>query len=123
MSFYNEMGKIASDILGDGNFRQGTIEYVRMIPGTGGTIDEPTDPVPNIQPDRGGVVKGVGFKYIQSGLALASDKTVIIPAIKEFQPSPEDYILIDSEKYSIIQDISVPQAGIRVVWKFIVRKG
>lgn len=122
MSLYDEMQKIASDVLSDPEFKQGVISYVRIMPGSG-PIDDPGPADEIITPVLGGVVRGVSYKYVKDGLALSTDKTVVIPVVPGITPNMRDFIEVDGERLKIVQDISTPAAGIRVVWKFIVRKG
>lgn len=124
MSIYDEMQQVAKDLIGDPEFNQGgtgKIEYVVVTPGAG-PIDNPgASTFTKIPVDA--VAKGVSFKYVKDGLALSSDKTVIIPITNGITPKMTDFIDIDGKRHKIIQDISVPGASTRVVWKFIVRKG
>ncbi|QWY83164.1 head-to-tail joining protein [Rhizobium phage RHph_X2_24] len=119
MAFYDEMQTVASELLNE--FKQGAIKYVQIVPGAG-PIDEP-GPSTEVVTDVDAVARGVSFKYVQSGLALASDLTVTIAYNAAVTPNMRDFIEIDGVRYKIIQDISTPAAGTRVVWKFIVRKG
>lgn len=122
MAIYDEMQNIARELLTDPEFKQGKIEYVRIVPGTG-PIDNPgpSVPVPTLIP--GGTARGVSFKYVKDGLALSTDLTVVLPVTDGVTPDMKDFIDIDGVRYKIIQDISPPSAGVRVVWKFIIRKG
>lgn len=122
MSFYDEMQNLARDILTDPDFKQGKIEYVRIVPGNG-PIDNPGQPTEVKTEIPGGVARGVSFKYVKDGLALSSDKTVVLPVTPGVSPNMKDFIDIDGTRYKIVEDISTPAAGTRVVWKFIVRKG
>lgn len=122
MAIYDEMQNLARDILTDPEFKQGKIEYVRIVPGTG-PIDNPGPSTTVVTEMPGGVARGVSFKYVKDGLALSSDLTVILPVTAGVVPNMKDFIDIDGVRYKIIQDISTPAAGTRVVWKFIVRKG
>jgi len=122
MNFYEEMQNVATEILTDPEFKQGTIHYVKLTPGAG-PIDNPgpSTSVATLMP--GGVAKGVSFKYVKDGLALSTDLTVILPVPAGLTSDMKDFIDIDGVRYKIVQDISTPAAGTRVVWKFIVRKG
>ena len=122
MSIYDEMQKIASDVLSDPEFKQGVISYVRIVPGSG-PEDDPGPANEIITPVLGGVVRGVSYKYVKDGLALSTDKIVTMPVVASIVPNMRDFIEVDGERLKIVQDISTPAAGVRVVWKFIVRKG
>jgi len=122
MTFYQEMQNLANELLSDPNFKQGVIEYVRIVPGSG-PIDNP-GPSTIVKTELpGGVVKGVSFKYVKDGLALSTDLTVTVPVHSDITVNMRDFIDIDGTRFKIVQDISSPAAGTRVVWKFIVRKG
>ena len=121
MAIYDEMQQIASNILGDPEFKQGVIKYVAMVPGNG-PADNTGAPTP-IEYDLNAVAKGVSFKYVKDGLALSTDKTVTAAIVAGLTPDMSGYIKIDGVKHKIVQDISTPGAGTRVVWKWIVRKG
>ena len=120
MTIYDEMQKISSDLLTE--FKQGTISLLQITPGVG-PVDNPGPSTETIVPIPGGVVRGVSYKYVKDGLAVSTDKTVVLPVVEGVTPSMRDFIIIDGVKHKIVQDISVPAAGTKVVWKFIVRKG
>lgn len=122
MTFYGEMQNLANELLSDADFKQGTIEYVRLVPGSG-PIDNPGTSTFVKTELPGGVVKGVSFKYVKDGLALSTDLTVTVPVHPDITVNMRDFIDIDGVRHKIVQDISSPAGGTRVVWKFIVRKG
>lgn len=119
MSFYDEMQKVASDVLSE--FKQGTIKYVEIVAGSG-PADNPGPSTPASY-DLDAVAKGVSFKYVRDGLALSTDLTVTAAVRSDVTPNMKGFIEIDGVRYKIVQDISTPAAGTRAVWKFIVRKG
>ncbi len=117
--FYDEMQNIAASVLGE--FKQGSIQYVAIIPGNG-PVDNPGPSTP--QPyDLDAVSKGVSYKYVKDGLALSTDLTVTAAVRVDVVPNMKGFIRIDGVDYKIVQDISTPAAGVRAVWKWIVRKG
>lgn len=119
MTFYDEMQNIASDVLKE--FKQGTISYVELVPGSG-PVDNP-GPSTRVLHALDAVSRGVSYKYVKDGLALSTDLTVTAAVKSGLVPSPKGFIRIDGIDYKIVQDISVPAAGTRAVWKWIVRKG
>jgi hypothetical protein len=121
MTIYDEMQQIASDVLGDPTFKQGVIHYVAVVPGNG-PADNP-GPSVTAEYELEAVCKGVSFKYVKDGLALSTDKTVVAAVRADVTPNMNGFIKIDGVKHKIVQDISTPAAGTRVVWKWIVRKG
>lgn len=123
MSIYTEMQKIADELLSDPEFNQGgpgKIEYVRVVPGSG-PVDNP-GPSTFVSVAVSGVCRGVSGKYVRDGLAIASDRQVTIPVIASITPNMRDFFDIDGIRHKIVEDISTPAAGVRVVWKFIIRK-
>lgn len=119
MTIYDEMQQIASDLLNE--FKQGSIAYVAIVPGNG-PADNPGASTPTEYP-LDAVAKGVAYKYVKDGLALSTDLTVTAAVIAGLVPDMKGFIKIDGVRYKIMQDISTPGAGSRVVWKWIVRKG
>lgn len=119
MTFYEEMQNVASGVLKE--FKQGVIHYVKMVPGNG-PPDNPGPATPQaIEVDA--VAKGVSYKYVRDSVALSTDLTVTMAVRSGIVPNMRDFIDIDGKRFKIVQDISVPAAGTRAVWKFIVRKG
>jgi len=117
-AFYDEMQKIASGVLKQ--FKQGTIVYVKTVVGDGA----PDDPGPatSLRYPLDAVAKGASFKFVSSGLALSTDLVVTCAIVEGLTIDPRDFVEIDGVSHKIVQDVSVPAAGNRVVWKFIVRK-
>ncbi len=119
MSIYDEVQAIAKDVLKE--FNQGVIEYVKITAGTG-PIDNP-GASSETKYTLNAVSNGVGYQYVKSGLALASDRIITCAVDANFTPSVADFIDIDGERFKIVADVSSPASGTRAVWKFIVRKG
>jgi hypothetical protein len=117
-AFYEEMQKVASDVLSE--FKQGAIVYVKTVPGNG-PADNPGEPT-TVRTTLDAVSKGVSFKFVSDGLALSTDLTVTAAVVDGLTPDARDFIEIDGVSHKIVQDVSVPGAGVRAVWKFIVRK-
>lgn len=118
MSIYDEMQSVASEVLSE--FKHGTIKLVSVTSGTGAADDPgaPTEVVTALD----AVVKGAPFKYVRDGFAVSTDLMVTAAVIDGITPSVNDFIEIDSIRYKIVQDVSAPAAGTRIVWKFLVRK-
>lgn len=116
---YTELQPVATELLEE--FKQGTIALVSITEGSG-PADEPGDPVETIHA-LSATVKGVSFKHVQSGFALESDLMVTSAVLNEVTISGKDFITIDGVRHKIVKDMSVPAAGIKIAWKFIVRKG
>ena len=119
MTIYDELQGVASEVLSD--FDQGTIKLVQ-ITRAAGTPDKPGAAVSTTH-KLDAVAKGVSFKYVQSGFAIASDKEVISAVLNGVTVTENDFIEIDGVRHKILRDLSVPAAGTRCAWKFLVRKG
>lgn len=126
MSFYDDMQAVAADVLK--NFKQGVIKYVDIAPGSG-PADEPGDPT-ETDFTLDAAARGVKFKYVQGGLAVASDLqvTASVKATNEaggvvsLSPNINGFIEVDDERYKIVQILPKPSAGTTVAFVFIVRK-
>jgi hypothetical protein len=118
MSIYDELKPLAAEILGE--FKQGTIKLVRRVAGAG-PIDNP-GAATETETTLDAVAKGVTFRYVKDGFALSTDLMVTSAVVDGVTPTKDDFIDIDGTRYKIVEDISPPAAGTRVVWKFIVRK-
>jgi len=116
--FYDEMQKIASDLLGE--FQQGEVSYIGVTAGTGETPDDPAQPV-EIATVVNATVRGVLWKYVQAGLATATDLQVTMPA-NTVVPSIEGFFTIDGARYKIVQIDRRPAAGVAAVYICVVRR-
>lgn len=119
MSIYDEMKVISTELLGE--FKHGTIKLIQIIPASG-PDDNPGTPTENSYVLSAVTKDSVPFKYLRDGFATSSDFMVIAAIIDGVTPTKNDFIEIDGVRYKIIADMTVPGAGTRVVWKFIVRK-
>lgn len=119
MSIYDELKPTVNEIMGE--FKQGIIQLVQITPASG-PIDNPGSPTETIH-TLDATCKGVSFKFVKDGLALSTDLMVVAAPQEGVTPSANDFMIIDGDRFKIIQDLSTPAAGTRVVWKFIVRKG
>lgn len=125
MGFYNDMQKIATDLLTQ--FDQGGLQYVRRVKTT------PNGPDPGVITPTTitlhGAANGVSKQYIGSSLA---DGTLIVVSdlmatvsVKDFsfEPSLADVVKVNGVSHNIIQVLKVPPAGTPVVYKLFFRKG
>ena len=119
MSIYDDLTSVVSEVMDE--FKQGTVQLVQITAGDGPAHNPgaPTETAHTLS----AVVKGVSFKYVQGGLAVSSDFEVMVTPIDGVTPSVNDFITIDGVRYKIVQDLTKPAAGIKLVWSFIVRKG
>ena len=118
MPFYDDMQSLASDIIEE--FQQGVIVYVENTPGNG-PADDPGPSVPVDHPVNG-TVAGVKFKYVQQGIAVASDLQVTMAVASGFTPDMKGFVKIDGVTYKIVKVIPKPAAGTPVAYILIVRK-
>lgn len=118
MSIYDDLRPVAAEILSE--FKQGTIKLIQVTAGTGAADDPgaPTETTTVLD----AVVKGAPFKYVRDGFATVSDLMVTAAPLDDVTVTKNDFIEIDAIRYKIIEDVSAPAAGTRVVWKFLVRK-
>lgn len=126
MTFYDDMQNVAADVLKE--FKQGVIKYVDVTPGTG-PADDPGEPTEN-EFILDGAARGVKFKYVQNGFAIASDLQ-ITSSLKAknssgseviLNPNMKGFISVDDVKYKIVKILPKPAAGTTVAFVFIVRK-
>lgn len=125
MPFYDDMQTVASDLFAE--FKQGVIVYIRLTPGTS-PADDPG--LPTETPfELDATSRGVKFKYVQNGLAVASDlqvNTAAHPAlVTDFanETVVRGFVTIDGLRYKIIRAIPKPAAGVPAAFVLIVRKG
>lgn len=118
MSIYDELKPVVSELLAE--FKQGTIQLVQLTSGAG-SPDDPGAPTETVI-ELDAVARGASFKYVKDGFAVATDLEVTAAVIDGVTPSKNDFIVIDGQRYKIIEDLRVPAAGTKVAWKFLVRK-
>lgn len=118
MTFYQEMQDVASEVLGE--FKQGTIRYVKITPGNG-PADNPGPSVPTYH-DVDGAARGVSFKYIGQSGVVASDLQVTMNVRPDVTPDITGFVEGDGRRYKIIQVMTVPPFGVPIVHKIIFRK-
>lgn len=118
MTIYDDMQKIASDLLV--RFSQGEVKLVKLTPGNGPAYNPglPTEVETRL---KGATVKGASYKYVVSGLAVVSDLQVTMSATEGVIPDQADSVKIDGALHKIISIISKPAAGTPVVYVLIVR--
>ena len=119
MPFYDDMQKVVQDVL-SGEFAQGEIVYIRQIAGNG-PADDPGEPVVQNFPINA-TANGVKFKYVQSGMAVASDLQVVAPVDPLYVPNIKDNVRVDGSTDKIHQLLPKPTAGTPVAYVFILRR-
>lgn len=118
MTFYDEMQGIATGLLTE--FNQGSIFYIQVTPGNGpaddpGAASETTFAL-------AAVAKGVSFKYVQKGLAVATDLQATFAVRSDMTLAENGFILADGVRYKIVQIINIPPTGVTVAHRVIFRK-
>lgn len=119
MGIYEDAQQVATDLLTE--FSQGTISYVQTVPGNG-PVDNPGQPTKNSFTIPG-AARGVLFKYVQNGLAVASDLQVTVPIDARFTPDMKGSIVADGKPYKIVAIQPIPPVGTPVVNVIIFRRG
>lgn len=119
MSIYDEITPAVRDAMALA--KQGTIALVSVTPGTG-PVDDPGEPV-EISHNLDAVARGVSFKYVQGGLADASDLQVTFAASLEVpDPKLSDWVTIDGIRHKVVQVLPKPAGGTPLVFTLIVRR-
>lgn len=121
MTLYDDMQGLARDLLSNPDFKQGMIRLVVLTPGTG-PVDDPGLPTETVYTLPGAVARGVKFKYVAKGLALATDQQVTASIVDGIPIGTDaDFIEIDGLRYKIARLDQKPAAGTPVVVTYIVR--
>lgn len=118
MTFYDDMQNVAKDIIRE--FKQGSLAIIKVTPGNG-PIDAP-GPSTKSRVEIDGVARGVKFKYVMNGLAVASDMQVTTHGDLPVPVDMKDMIEIDGVPFKIKQIVPRPAAGNPVAYLFIVGK-
>jgi len=119
MGLYDELQVVAQDVLAE--FNQGTIRYGAVTSGAG-AADEPGASSIEWVPLTGAVARGVQYRYVASGLAVASDKQVTTAVQTGVTPALKDFVEIDGVRYKIEAIEAKPGAGTVVANILIVRR-
>lgn len=118
MSLYDELQPVVTGLLSE--FGQGSVSYIRVVPGNG-PADDPGASVSTPFPVNA-AVRGVQFRYVQNGLAAASDLQLTMNVSPDFVPDLRGFVEIDGVRYKIVQILPKPAAGTPVAYVLIVRK-
>lgn len=117
---YARMQKLGTRLLTD--FSQGTIEYVKMVPGAGPAHNPgPSTPQTTVLKAVARPVKGT-ILLDPNSLIKAGDLKVTAAIVAGLTPSTSDKIKIDGKTYTIIKIDVLPPAGTPAVWAFYVRR-
>lgn len=119
MSIYDDLGPVVTEIFQE--FKQGTINLIKITPGAG-PIDNP-GAATETSYSLNGTVNGVSKEFVALGFAVSSDLEVKAAPLAGVTVTEKDFITIDGVRYKIIKDMSTPAAGVKLAWKFIVRRG
>lgn len=120
-AFYQDMAQIANDIIGE--FQQGLLALEWNTP-VGGVPWDPGD-TPLVQSVYvKGVVQPIDRKLVDGMTVLATDRLAILPALDlppGIVPSVSDKLYIDGEPTIIQKVLRVPEAGVIIVYKLVLR--
>lgn len=118
--FYDELQGITSALFTQ--FDQRTVSYVRMISQPGATPDEPLPSIPTLIPIAA-TARGVQYKYVARGLAVASDLQVSFAgSMLDVEPSITDFVDIGDTRCKIVEIVRIPAAGVPLAYTLIVRR-
>lgn len=114
MGFYEDMQTVATDLLTE--FNQGVLVLIKAGAKTGPAY-APTEGTPASVPLKG-IALGVSKKYVDKGLAIATDKELRI-AIPSQLPDMADSVTIDGQLLKIQHIAKIPEAGTPVAMVII----
>lgn len=118
MALYDDMREVARDVIGE--FAQGSPVYVHVTPGNG-PADEPGKPITKEYP-LAGVARGARFKYVQRGLALATDLQITMAARDDVTPDMNGFIKVGEDRLKIVAIDTIPPIGVAVTHVIMFRK-
>lgn len=119
MSIYDEMQELSQELFNE--FQQGNVSYIQSVAGNG-PVDDPGNPIETKFTLKGATVRGVFFKYVSGGLAVASDLQISHAVDSRFEIDKlSGFYEIDGKKHKIINVIKKPAAGVTVAFTCIVR--
>lgn len=128
MSLYDDLQPVVSGVMAE--FKQGDVKYLHRVPGTGpeddpGAATETTYSV-------SAAIRGAKFRYVQSGLALASDLQATIAVemtnaatgakTTAIVPTMAGFVIADGVRYKIVGIDPKPSVGTPVAYVLIIRK-
>ena len=114
---YAEMQDVAVDLFGE--FQQGKIAYVEIVPGNG-PADDP-GPAKDVPYPLTATARSVSFKYVDGTSILTSDEQISMPG-KGVEPKMSGFVIKDDTRYKIIGIKRKPAAGPVVAYTVIIRK-
>lgn len=120
MSLYDDMQAVAKDVLTD--FNQGVIQYVAVTPGNG-PADNPGPATETPYTLTAATARGVQFRYVQNGMAIASDSQITMAVDSRFTPDVKGFVIKDNVRYKIVQVVKKPDAGTVAAYVLIIRQG
>lgn len=118
MSIYDEMQGVATELFGE--FKQGSIKYVEIRAVSGGTPDDPGEPV-RFEYTLPATARPVSTKYVDGSHIVQTDKQVSMPG-GGIDPQMSGFLLIDGVQHKIIGIKRIPEAGTVVSYILIVRR-
>lgn len=119
MGIYDDLQVVAQDVLQE--FNQGVIEYGALTSGAG-TVDEPGQSAVAYTTLTGAVARGVQFRYVQNGLAVASDKQVTFAVQAGITPAIKDFMKVDGVRFKVKNVVKKPDAGTVIAYTLILER-
>lgn len=119
MSIYDEIAPAVAEAFKIA--KQGQVFLITVTPGEG-PIDEPDKPTEQ-QYELDAAARGAQYRYVQAGLADASDKQVTFyanPAIPN--PTDKHWLLVDGVRYKVQRVIPKPAAGNPLAFTVFARR-
>ena len=118
MSIYDEMQGVAKELFAE--FQQGSIKYVELNAVSGGTPDDPGNPV-RVEHPLTATARPVSTKYVDGSHIVQSDRQVSMPG-GGVEPQMSGFLLIDGTQHKIIGIKRIPEAGTVISYILIVRR-
>lgn len=117
---YAAMRTLAGNLLAE--FTEGAASLIQPARGTGPAFNPGAGAT--VTTSLNAVAKGVSSKYIMRGLAAEGDKELTAAVVEGItvDQTRDKIQLPDGTTWKIVQDMSVPAMGTKVVWKFIIRR-
>lgn len=116
--FYDEMRAVTSDVFGE--FKQGSMQLVRMTRPAGSTPDDPGEAVPT-PTDINATARPVSQRYI-NGTHIDGTETEVSMPNDGTEPQMDDFVNIDGVRYKIVRIMRRPAAGTAVSFTLIVKR-
>jgi hypothetical protein len=119
MSIYDDFQIIAKELLTE--FHQDRLQYIEMIPATGGTPDNPGTPTTKTYDIPDGVARGVEYKYIDGSQVVGTEGQITC-AVGEFVPKIGNFVSVNGDTHKIVKATAIPPTGTPVVYVMVYER-